>query len=517
MLQTYIPYCSKNSTPINEKIAMDSDDEEVVFFSATGPFYSFKKNDKFSKRLIQGLLVSLDLASVTEVSKAIGVNRTTVLRNFNIFKEKGPEGFILDRSNRSPYKLSKDKQQIVKRLLDEGAPVAVSADEVGVSVSCVRKAIRQGLIVRKVTKPGKTKDNVKLKGPARRSQENTNCNAGIATKREEERLLARKGDLIEALPEFSPNEGVHYAGVLLALPFLAGLSYLDTGKKVYGSLKKAYYGLQSIFLTLAFMALLRIKNPEQLKNGNPGDFGIILGLDRCPEVKTLRRKLNELGLQNKSGKFMETLSSAWVEQDKDILGFSYIDGHVRPYHGRKHTLPKTHVARRRLCMAATTDFWVNGTNCEPLFFVTTEANNSLLSTVENEIIPELTRLSKGERVTLVFDREGWSPNRFLKWRDSGIDVLTYRKGKYEPWPKDSFLEVTSQVRGEQVTYLLGERSIKINKKGWVREVRRLCDNGHQTSVISTRQDLSMEEIARRMFFRWNQENYFKYMRAVMSG
>ncbi len=512
MLQTYIPYCSKNTTPINEKIAMDSDDEQVVFFSATGPVFSFQKNDKFAKRLAQGILVSLELASVTEVSKALDLNRTTVLRNFNIYKEKGPEGFIDNRSNRSPYKLTKEKQQIVKSLLDKGATLAVAADEVGVSDGCIRRAIKHGLIVRKVTKPGQGKGRVKLKGPAKRSHEDTHCNAGIATKREEERLLARKGDLTEALPEFSPNEGVHYAGVLLALPFLAGLSYLDTGKKVYGSLKKAYYGLQSILLTLAFMALLRMKNPEQLKNGNPGDFGIILGLDRCPEVKTLRRKLNELGLHNKSGQFMETLTREWVEQDKDILGFSYIDGHVRPYHGRKHTLPKTHVARRRLCMAATTDFWVNGTNCEPLFFVTTEANDSLLSTVENEIIPELKRLSKDERVTLVFDREGWSPDRFLKWRDSGIDVLTYRKGKYEPWSKDCFVEVSSQVRGESVTYLLGERSIKINKKGWVREVRRLCDNGHQTSVISTRQDLSMEEIARRMFFRWNQENYFKYMR-----
>ncbi len=279
-------------------------------------------------------------------------------------------------------------------------------------------------------------------------------------------MLVRKGNLTEALPEFSPNEGVHYAGVLLVLPFLAGLNYLDTGKKVYGFPEKGI-----LRLTINFV--------------NPGIHGTLE--DEKP------------GTIKKTGIL-------------EILGFSYIDGHVRPYHGRKHTLPKTHVARRRLCMDATTDFWVNGTNCEPLFFVTTEANNSLLSTVENEIIPELKRLSKDERVTLAFDREGWSPDRFLKWRDSGIDVLTYRKGKYETWSKDCFVEVTSQVRGESVTYLLGERSIKINKKGWVREVRRLCDNGHQTSVISTRQDLSMEEIARRMFFRWNQENYFKYMR-----
>jgi hypothetical protein len=509
MLQTYTPHTSKNTTLINDKIAMDSDDEQVVFFTATGPFYSFKKNDKFAKRLAQGIIVSLNLAKPTELARVLDVNQTTVSRNVQIYKAKGYEGFIDDRSNRSPYKFTKEKQRIVKRLLDKGSTITAAATEVGISEGCVRTAIRNGLIKRKVKQ---AKGSIDLKGPSERSREDVNCPGGIATKRQEERFSASKGELVEAPSEFSPNEGVYYAGVLLALPFLAGLNYLSIGEKIYGALKKGYYGLQSILLTLVFMAFLRMKNPEQLKNGNPGDFGIVLGLDRCPEVKTLRRKLNELGLHNKSGKFMESLSRSWVDQEKDILGFSYIDGHVRPYHGRKHVLPKTHVARRRLCMPATSDFWVNGSDCEPLFFVTTEANDSLLSTVENHIIPELKRLSKDDRVTMVFDREGWSPERFLKWRESGIDVLTYRKGKYEPWPADCFIEVTSQVRGEPVTYKLGERSIKIKKKGWLREVRRLCDNGHQTSVISTRQDLSMEEIARRMFFRWNQENYFKYMR-----
>jgi len=186
-----------------------------------------------------------------------------------------------------------------------------------------------------------------------------------------------------------------------------------------------------------------------------------------------------LGLQNKSLQFMESLSRKWIEQDEDIAGFIYIDGHVRPYHGRKHILPKTHVARRRLCMPATTDFWVNGTDCEPLFFVTAPANDSLLSMIDNEIIPGLKQMSGNRKATLVFDREGWSP---------------------------------SQVREKPVMYKLSERSIRLKKNGWFREVRRLCDNGHQTSVITTRQDLTMEEIARRMFLRWNQENYFKYMR-----
>lgn len=164
-------------------------------------------------------------------------------------------------------------------------------------------------------------------------------------------------------------------------------------------------------------------------------------------------------------------------------------------------------------MPATTDFWVNDSNSEPLFYVTAEANNSLLSMLDNEVIPQLRVLAgEGKRVTLIFDREGWSPDCFEKWFKGGFDVITYRKGKYDPWPQESFMEVESEVGGKGVKYLLGERSVRVRKDFWMREVRRLCDDGHQTSVMTTRQDLDFAQIARRMFARWNQENFFRYMR-----
>ena len=46
----------------------------------------------------------------------------------------------------------------------------------------------------------------------------------------------------------------------------------------------------------------------------------------------------------------------------------------------------------------------------------------------------------------------------------------------------------------------------------MREVRRLCDDGHQTSVVTTRRELALETVALRMFSRWQQENFFRYMR-----
>lgn len=46
---------------------------------------------------------------------------------------------------------------------------------------------------------------------------------------------------------------------------------------------------------------------------------------------------------------------------------------------------------------------------------------------------------------------------------------------------------------------------------WMREVRVARDDGRQTPILTNRQDLSAVTVAYRIFSRWRQENYFKYM------
>jgi hypothetical protein len=110
--------------------------------------------------------------------------------------------------------------------------------------------------------------------------------AGTAVKRIEERLLACQGELTEA--HFEPVEGVANAGVLLALPAVIGEGLLRNAERCYAPLKAGFYGLHSILLCRVMMALLRIKSIERLSAHQPGELGILLGLDRVPEVKTLR-------------------------------------------------------------------------------------------------------------------------------------------------------------------------------------------------------------------------------------
>jgi hypothetical protein len=62
----------------------------------------------------------------------------------------------------------------------------------------------------------------------------------------------------------------------------------------------------------------------------------------------------------------------------------------------------------------------------------------------------MKELSAGRRVTFIFDREGWSPKYFTRWFNEGVDVMTYRKGRYEPWSEDSFTETGSMLSGEPV-------------------------------------------------------------------
>jgi hypothetical protein len=64
-----------------------------------------------------------------------------------------------------------------------------------------------------------------------------------------------------------------------------------------------------------------------------------------------------------------------------------------------------------------------------------------------------------------------------------------------------------------VDYRLHDQPVRFLKgKLRLRQVTRLCDDGHQTQVITSRSDLSDIEVAYRMFERWRQENFFKYMR-----
>ena len=340
-----------------------------------------------------------------------------------------------------------------------------------------------------------------------------------------DRLAAMVGDISEVSLDFEASESVPNAGVLFALPALLSLGLLHNTNK-YFQLPKGYYGLASIFLLLAFMALARIKSVERLRYCAPGEWGKILGLDRIPEVRTLREKLKILSTEGECTQWGADLCDQWMAADLSSAAMLYIDGHVRVYHGSQTKLPKHHVARERLCLRATTDYWVNAMDGQPFFYINKEVDPGLIQVVEGEIVPRLEQEVPAQptteqldnnpllsRFTLIFDREGYSPALLLRLKKKRIACITYHKYPGENWSETEFAkQQVKLVTGEVVEMALAERGTWLGKKLWVREIRKLTENGHQTSIISTHYTMDFIRISASMFARWSQENFFRYMR-----
>jgi len=506
--QYRLPTPPGGAEEINTEVAIVRERGQVAYFAAGVPVFVHADDDPVGRRVAAAQLLQLGLAQPHELSTALHVNRSTLYRQQRKVKTEGVLGVVEGkRGPRGPHRFTAEKQQRVTHLLTEGTSIRQAAQAVGVSEGTIRHAIRRGEVqVAEVNSAGP------LEGPCARSERDARAPGGVAIQRHTERALARVGHLTEAAPRFVAAEAVRYGGALLALPALLTLGVLEAGEQTYGTLKNAFYGLRATLLLVAFMALLRIRTPEQLQGHPPGELGVLLGLDRAPEVKTLRRKLWELAARRQATQFSQRLAERWVRENTDTVGLLYVDGHVRPYQGTAHTLPEAWSARRRLCVPATTDIWVNQQDAQPLFVVTAPANDDLLAMLRREILPEVRRLVGDRRVSMVFDREGWSPKFFREVHTQGFDILTYRKGAYAAWPRKAFQTVTGVVDGRQVSYELAERAPELLPGFRMREVRRLCANGHQTAIVTTREDLPIEVVAYRMFERWTQENFFRYMR-----
>jgi transposase-like protein len=505
--QLPLPVQPAGAREINAVVAMVERDEHVAYFASGVPLFIHRADDPVGRRVAAGQMMELGLARQDELSAVLGVNRSTLYRQHRRLQAHGVLGVVDGkRGPRGPHRFTPEKRQRVAALLEAGRSIRHAAQQVGVTEGTIRHALRRGELEPAPMAPAPAV------GPRTRSEQAASAAGGVAVQRHTERALARLGQLSEAAPRFVAAEAVRAGGVVLALPAVLTLGLLDAGQQVYGALKHGFYGLQATLLCLTFMALLRIRTPEQLQGQPPGELGILLGLDRAPEVKTLRRKLAELAARRQATPFSQRVAERWVRDEADAVGLLYIDGHVRPYHGTAHTLPEAYVTRRRLCMPATTDLWVQQQDAQPLFVVTAPANDDLLAMLRTQILPEVRRLVGERRVTLCFDREGWSPKFFQECHAHGFDILTYRRGPYPAWRRAAFRLTTATVDGREIRYTLAQRDIAILPGFRMREVRRLCDSGHQTAILTTRQDLPLAVVAYRMFERWTQENFFRYMR-----
>jgi transposase len=488
--------------------------------------FAWDAGDEAGRRLAAVQLVRLRAASQGQVADAFGVDPATIWRWDQALAADGVAGLVPAR--RGPKGASKLTTELVERItgLDAaGATLREIAAATGVSTFSVRNALGR------VVPGGRPAAGAGAGDSAGRDAGDGKAGQGAVAvlpdpvPRDAERVLARWGLLGEgAVPVFAPGARYPLAGLLLALPALEGTGLLDAARQVYGQLKNGFYGMGATLLTLVFLALAGEPRAEGATRVPPAALGRVLGLDRAPEVKTIRRKLGELAGAGKAAELVMALARRHAAARADALGFLYVDGHARVCYGTR-AVQKTHVARLKFPAPATMETWVTDQDGDPVLMVVAEPSDSLAGELRR-LLPQLRQVvGEGRRVTVCFDRGGWSPALFADITEAGFGLLTWRKGPASDLPADAFTAVTcTDDRGRRHEYELADTTVTLGisegpRKGQtvtLRQVTRLvpakAGATRQIHALTSRTDLSAGQVCWRMTSRWREENYFRYAR-----
>lgn len=546
--QDELPWCPAppgGTVYVNDWVSFQTEGTQRVISVHGVVFAHYSVEDRAAEVYAMVTLWESEYATQTQIARAFGYSARSLRRYQERFAVDGIQALVRKPGRPAGRSSSGAKQrgrdQTILHLKTKGTSNRAIAGKLGLSEKAIRKRLRRlgwqprtspaasGLLFEQDATDnasstsevsGNTIDIPKAAAAAAGQRGGTYAGtAPVSVSRDPnpldrslDRLLAAMGLIEDAAPVFAPAENLPRAGVLLAIPSLVASDVLPVARQIYGSLGPAFYGLRTTLVAYILLALLRIPRPETLKEYAPGDLGRLMGLDRLPEVKTLRRKLARLASRKASQKFGRELARRRIAERGRMMGFLYIDGHVRAYHGQ-HTIAKAYLARTRLAVPGTTDYWVNDQKGEPLFVVTAEANAAMTRMLV-PILEEIHNLiGPRRRVTIVFDRGGWSPKLFQKLLAMGFDILTYRKGRVRRIAEKRFVLRTGKPDGRPVKYLLHDQAVRfLRGKLRLRQVTRLTDNGKQTPILTSRWDLRDIVVAHRMFERWRQENFFKYMR-----
>jgi hypothetical protein len=486
--------------------------------------FAWDAGDEAGRRLAAVQLVRLRAVSQVQAAAAFGVDPVTVWRWDQALAADGVAGLVpARRGPKGAWKLTPELAARIGELDAAGATLAEIAAATGVSTFSVRNALGR------VASGGQTAAaGVAGEQAAGDGEEGPGTAVPVLpdpVPRDGERVLARWGLLGEgAVPVFTAGTRYPLAGLLLALPALEGTGLLECARSVYGRLRDGFYGLTATLLTLVFLALAGEPRAEGATRVPPAALGRVLGLDRAPEVKTIRRKLGELAAAGKAADLIMALARRHAAARPDALGFLYVDGHARVYYGTRE-VQKTHVARLKFPAPATMETWVTGQDGDPVFMVTAEPSGSLAGELRR-LLPKLRQIAgESRRVTVCFDRGGWSPALFADITGAGFDLLTWRKGPAPDIPADQFTAITcADDRGRQHRYDLADTAVTLTisdgpRKGQtvpLRQVtRRVPARGggtRQIHALTSRTDLAAGEVCWRLTSRWREENYFRYAR-----
>ncbi|WP_427133993.1 putative transposase [Pseudarthrobacter sp. S9] len=527
--QPPLPLCPPEAVELGAAAVLEDETGGRVYLFGVLSF-QWDAGDETGRRLAAVQLLKLKAAPVAQVAAAFGTAPGTAWRWRKDYQSGGTAALVPEKPGpRGPSRLTDTVVAEILRRRADGQSLRAIGAATGLSTTTVMRALEPaetaaGQAVPEAEQPQDAAHGGQLPG-----QEALDLPVLPApADRTGERAAARTGLMSHAEPVFAPAARVPLAGLFLALPALASTGLLACANEVYRQLAPGFYGLETVLLDAVFRALAGEPRAEGATRFDPHALGRILGMDRAPEVKTIRRKFAALAETGKAAELITAMASRHLSgsgpDGEDLAALLYVDGHVRAYHGTRK-IAKQHSTRLKFPAPATLETWVSDAAGDPVMVVLAEPGASLAMELRR-LLPTLRDIVGNDRRVLVgFDRGGWSPALFKHMAAKGFDTLTWRKGTAEDLGAELFGTVTFtdpetglahawEAADALVDLPVGEK--KDAEVFGMRQITRLIDNGkgavRQIHLLTTRTDLTPGELLFRMGSRWRQENHFRYAR-----
>lgn len=543
---------SPGTTVLNPSCIVKEVDGEYQVWVNWRLVMSFRKEDEAFRRTAAATLARNGVASKTDIGQALDYHRNYVAELENRLEEDGLAGMVeMKRGPKGPHKVHPQMRRRARDLRRQGMGLQAIArqlqEEFGISIShtSVRGMVLdvtedeseeiQGSLdhlesmalplFAELEAPPKGETTVETATQEESSEETGFApDDGEAAPATEVAADVGRGDAaaapmeeetqvgeIQMLPIPVEQEGrvFSYAGAFLFYPPLAAMGLVEAFQKVYQSVVGRWCGLREVVLSLFFLWVMGFQSLEAFKGAVRRDVGALIGIRSAPTVKTLRRKLGELAHQGCGHRLVQELARRYVDRDIVQMGVLYVDGHMKPYYGRR-SVGEVWSPQRRMPVPGLQQYFVNDIQGRPLFFLTAQPHRSLIQMLP-KLVEEMRAIIGDKPFTMVFDRGGYSPRLFRALQEKGVHIITYRRKPFPPYPEEDFRPVVCEFQGEQREWQLYEGTVHLKEAGPLRNIAILRRRGGQTHILTTDWETDAARIASLMINRWGQENFFKYM------
>lgn len=439
------------------------------------------------------------------VAAVMGLTENYVATLHNRALRKGLPGIV--RESGRPRKLAEAAWARARRWRAEGDSDTEIARRLGVAQSTVFRRLGPAAVQEQLPASGREGEpglQAGLPGPEAAGPGTPGPGGGLVP-------AARPGSA--PAPAADGAVPSRYAGAMLAHAYLDRIgAEAILGAALPPALARPRYDDLALLTATSLAFALGACSAEATKHLIPGQAGILAGIGRLPDPRTLRPRLAAIAEACDPLALQRQLGAAMLAADAPGLHVYYVDDHFVPYEGAK-PVPKGWNTKRRHAQPGRAGTMVSDYHGRAVAFA--DAEPSGLSAALPGALAQLRQvLGTGAKILLGFDRGGSYPVAFRAIRDARADWVTWRRAPLASVAAAPRRHFTARGDGKPAEVLhLADETVQIKDYGQARQITLFEDGAPVLQVLTSDTAAPAAALLAWLRCRWRIENLFKYLEA----